>query len=263
MTLENDINQHVFRNEYQKSVLNLIYTFNWMNEKLNSHFEPFDITQQQFNILRILRGAGQSLSTLQIRQRMLDKGSDTSRIVDRLIKKSLVKKSVSREDRRLVDVQLTEKGKKEAGLIIRKHRLIEMFLAEKMGFGWEDVHDIAEQMEHVQSVELFAKMDELLGFPKVDPHGSPIPDKNGKVAWIDYNRLSDCKTGDNVKLAAVINTSTEFLKFLNSREMKLGLKLKIKSIETFDHSMIVSYGNRPAQALSDTVCKRLMVEKLK
>ena len=112
MTLEKDINQQVFRSEYQKSIINLIYTFNWVNEKLNRSFEPFDITQQQFNILRILRGAGQPLSTLQIRQRMLDKMSDTSRIVDRLVKKGMVKKSVCREDRRLVDVLLTDKGKK-------------------------------------------------------------------------------------------------------------------------------------------------------
>lgn len=112
MTLEEDINQRVFRSEYQKSIINLIYTFNWMNEKINRWFEPFDITQQQFNILRILRGAGQPLSTLQIRQRMLDKMSDTSRIVDRLVKKGMVKKSVCREDRRLVDVLLTDKGKK-------------------------------------------------------------------------------------------------------------------------------------------------------
>ena len=112
MTLEKDINQSVFHSEYQKSIINLIYTFNWMNEKINRHFEPFDITQQQFNILRILRGAAQPLSTLQIRQRMLDKMSDTSRIVDRLVKKGLVKKSVCREDRRLVDVLLTDKGKK-------------------------------------------------------------------------------------------------------------------------------------------------------
>ena len=112
MTLEKDINQSVFQSEYQKSIINLIYTFNWMNEKINRHFEPFDITQQQFNILRILRGAGEPLSTLQIRQRMLDKMSDTSRIVDRLVKKGLVKKSICREDRRLVDVLLTDKGKK-------------------------------------------------------------------------------------------------------------------------------------------------------
>ncbi|MDP4129979.1 MAG: MarR family transcriptional regulator [Bacteroidota bacterium] len=112
MTLENDINQHVFRNEYQKSVINLIYTFNWMNERLNRYFEPFEVTQQQFNILRILRGAGHPISTLQIRQRMLDKMSDSSRIVGRLIKKGLVKKAVCLEDRRLVDVELTEKGNK-------------------------------------------------------------------------------------------------------------------------------------------------------
>jgi DNA-binding MarR family transcriptional regulator len=112
MTLEKDINQQVFRSEYQKAILNLIYTFNWVNEKINRRFEPFDITQQQFNILRILRGAGQPLSTLQIRQRMLDKMSDTSRIVDRLVKKGMVKKSICKEDRRLVDVLLTDKGKK-------------------------------------------------------------------------------------------------------------------------------------------------------
>jgi DNA-binding MarR family transcriptional regulator len=112
MTLEKDIHQQVFRSEYQKSAINLIYTFNWVNEKLSRQFEPFDITQQQFNILRILRGAGQPLSTLQIRQRMLDKMSDTSRIVDRLVKKGLVKKTTCREDRRLVDILLTDKGKK-------------------------------------------------------------------------------------------------------------------------------------------------------
>jgi len=112
MTLETDINQHVFRTEYQKSMINLIYTYNWMNERISKRFDEFDITQQQFNILRILRGAGQPLSTLQIRQRMLDRMSDTSRIVDRLIKKGVVKKSVCREDRRLVDVLLTDKGKK-------------------------------------------------------------------------------------------------------------------------------------------------------
>ncbi len=112
MTLEKDIHQNVFRTEYQKSIINLIYTFNWVNEKMNKRFEEFDITQQQFNILRILRGAGQPLSTLQIRQRMLDKMSDTSRIVDRLIKKGMVKKSICSEDRRLVDVSITDKGKK-------------------------------------------------------------------------------------------------------------------------------------------------------
>jgi len=112
MSLENEINQRKFRNEYQKSGINLIYTYNWMTEKINKIFDVWDITPQQFNILRILRGAGQPLSTLQIRQRMLDRMSDTSRIVDRLVLKGLVKKSVCKLDRRLVDVTITDKGKK-------------------------------------------------------------------------------------------------------------------------------------------------------
>jgi DtxR family transcriptional regulator, Mn-dependent transcriptional regulator len=157
-------------------------------------------------------------------------------------------------------LRLTEKGKKEAGLIIRKHRLTEMFLVEKMKLGWEDVHDIAEQIEHIQSSVFFEKMDEQLGYPKVDPHGSPIPDKNGRIVWKDYNKLSDCKVGETVRLAAVINTSSEFLKFLNTREMHLGLSIKIKSIEPFDKSIIVCYGKRQAEMLSNIVCERLLVE---
>jgi len=112
MALENEINQRKFRNEYQKSAINLVYTYNWVTERITRIFDEWDITAQQFNILRILRGAGQPLSTLQIRQRMLDKMSDTSRIVDRLVKKGLVKKGVCKMDRRLVDVIITDKGKK-------------------------------------------------------------------------------------------------------------------------------------------------------
>jgi DtxR family Mn-dependent transcriptional regulator len=85
-------------------------------------------------------------------------------------------------------------------VIIRKHSVTEMFLVEKMNFGWEQVHDIAEQIEHIQSPEFFEKMDELLGFPKMDPHGSPIPDRNGKMVWRAYDRLSDAKVGDIVIL---------------------------------------------------------------
>jgi DtxR family Mn-dependent transcriptional regulator len=159
-------------------------------------------------------------------------------------------------------LRLSEKGKKEAAIIIRKHRLTEMFLVQQMGFGWEQVHPIAEQVEHIQSPEFFEKMDELLGYPKLDPHGSPIPDKNGKMVWKQYNKLSECKVGDTVKLSAVINTSDEFLKFLNTRELRLGLKLKVKSVEAFDNTMIVSYSKRTEESLSNLVCERLLVEKV-
>ncbi len=180
--------------------------------------------------------------------------------VTSMMKKLSEKKLVHYESYK--PLRLTEKGKKEAGLVIRKHRLTEMFLVNKMNFGWEHVHDIAEQIEHIQSTVFFEKMDELLDYPKIDPHGSPIPDKSGKIVWKEYNKLSDCKAGDTVKLAAVINTSTDFLKFLNNRDMHLGLKMKIKSIEQFDKSIVVSYGKRQAEVLSNVACERLLVEAL-
>ena len=180
--------------------------------------------------------------------------------VTSMMKKLAEKKLVHYESYK--PLRLTEKGKREAGLIIRKHRLTEMFLVEKMKFGWEDVHDIAEQVEHIQSSAFFEKMDELLGYPKLDPHGSPIPDRNGKMAWKEYQRLSEGKAGETLRLAAVINTSSEFLKFLNSREMRLGLNIKIKSVEPFDKSMMVSYGKRPSELLSNIACERLLVEKV-
>ena len=111
MGLEKDISQGTFRNEYQKGVINLIYTYNWMNEKMKARFDKENITGQQYNILRILRGAGKPISTLQIRERMLDKMSDTSRIVDRLVLKGLAKKNICKNDKRLVDVSISPKGK--------------------------------------------------------------------------------------------------------------------------------------------------------
>jgi len=111
MSLEKDIHQSNFRSEHQKLRVNLIFTYNWVMEGARKFYDQADLTPQQYNILRILRGAAKPLSTLQIRQRMLDKMSDTSRIVDRLIKKDLVKKVVCETDRRLVDVTITDKGK--------------------------------------------------------------------------------------------------------------------------------------------------------
>ncbi len=110
MSLEKDINQRAFRNEHQKGIINLIYTYNWMNEKMKKVFDKEGVTGQQYNILRILRGAGKPISTLQIRERMLDKMSDTSRIVDRLVLKGLAKKTICKDDKRLVDVSISTKG---------------------------------------------------------------------------------------------------------------------------------------------------------
>jgi DNA-binding MarR family transcriptional regulator len=110
MGIEKDIQQTNFRNEFQKMSINIIYTANWLNEKMGQILSTEDITQQQYNILRILRGSDAPLSTLKIRERMLDKMSDTSRIVDRLIVKDLVEKTACIKDKRLVDITVTKKG---------------------------------------------------------------------------------------------------------------------------------------------------------
>lgn len=112
MSIEKDIAQPKFRNDYQKALVNFIFTHHWLNERMSRIFDREAITGQQFNILRILRGAGKPLSTLQIRDRMLDRMSDTSRIVDRLILKGLVKKDICPTDKRKVDVSITAEGQK-------------------------------------------------------------------------------------------------------------------------------------------------------
>lgn len=159
-------------------------------------------------------------------------------------------------------LKLTEEGRKAAALIIRKHRLTEMYLVEKMDFGWEEVHEIAEQIEHIKAPAFFDRMDKMLDFPKFDPHGSPIPDKDGNITVYDYKKLSDCQIGDRVKLVALNHSSKEFLEFLDSRSISLKTELEVISIESFDNSMIVSYNEHPLATLSQKACERLLVEEL-
>ena len=157
-------------------------------------------------------------------------------------------------------ISLTEKGKKLAASIVRKHRLTEIFLVTKMGFQWDEVHEIAEQIEHINSQALFERMDELLEYPSVDPHGSPIPDKEGNIVTKISRRLNECKKGEFVRLIELSNDSSDLLKFLNSKELILGVVIEIKSIEPFDQSMLVGYINHPSETLSQIVCERLFVE---
>lgn len=157
-------------------------------------------------------------------------------------------------------IKLTGEGKRAAALVIRKHRLAEMFLSQIMGFGWEEVHDIAEELEHLKSEGLFDRMDELLGFPTVDPHGSPIPNKNGEIVTHNYKALAEYGAGQKVVLKALRDSSTEFLLFLNKKEMQLGTTITIHQIEPFDKSATVSYGAFENVVLSELVCKKMLVE---
>lgn len=159
-------------------------------------------------------------------------------------------------------LMLTKAGKKAAALIIRKHRLTEMYLVEKMGFGWEEVHEIAEQVEHISAPKLFDRMDELLGHPKYDPHGSPIPDRNGNFGQTDFSLLSSYNVGDTVRLMALADSEKDLLIFLTSKNIELSTELTILSKEVFDGSMEVSYHQEQRVMLSKRVCDSLKVEKL-
>jgi DtxR family Mn-dependent transcriptional regulator len=155
--------------------------------------------------------------------------------------------------------EVTESGKKEAALIVRKHRLTEMFLVKKMNIGWENVHEIAEQLEHIHSEEFFEKMDELLNYPKIDPHGEPIPDKDGQIIKQDLKKLSSCKVKENVVLTAVTLDTEDFLSYLNERKLVLTTKLKVLKIENIDATMIVQYEGK-TEVLSKIICDKLLVK---
>ncbi|MCR9171123.1 MAG: metal-dependent transcriptional regulator [bacterium] len=158
-------------------------------------------------------------------------------------------------------LKLTAKGRKTAALIIRKHRLTEMFLEKFMGFGWEEVHDIAEEIEHVRIEKFFDRMDELLGFPAMDPHGSPIPDKDGNIKPRDFTLLSDVKAGKMVRICALKESSQEFLHYLNRNQIKLGTVMEVLRIEEFDNSIQVQIREHSNPiVLSENVSGRLLVD---
>ncbi|MDN3606695.1 metal-dependent transcriptional regulator [Kaistella yonginensis] len=157
-------------------------------------------------------------------------------------------------------LKVTAEGKKQAALIVRKHRLTEMFLVEKMNFGWENVHEIAEQLEHVHSDLFFDKMDEILHYPKFDPHGEPIPDKEGNIIALDLQKLSNCAIGNQVIFSSVTVSDDEFLSYLNSKELELGKKLEILEIEKYDQSMSILKEDGKKITLSKMVCDKILVK---
>jgi DtxR family Mn-dependent transcriptional regulator len=178
--------------------------------------------------------------------------------VNSMMKKFAEKKWVIYESYK--PIKITDLGKKEAAIIVRKHRLTEMFLVEKMAFGWENVHEIAEQLEHIHSEEFFDKMDELLNYPKLDPHGEPIPDKEGNIIHQDFYKLSECKVGDVCVLSSVTISTDDFLNYLNQRSLSLGTEILIKKVEKYDASMTIEFLAKEV-ILSKMVCEKLLVKK--
>lgn len=157
-------------------------------------------------------------------------------------------------------IKLTEKGKKEALGIVRKHRLAELFLVKVLGLGWEEVHDIAEQLEHVNSSRFYERIDELLSYPKFDPHGEPIPDSNGKIQAQKRTSLSDLAEGSTATITAVTEDEKSFLDHLNAKGLQIGDAVTIKKRELFDGSITLQHKSKKEILLTHQVAERIWVE---
>lgn len=160
-------------------------------------------------------------------------------------------------------VRLTNEGEKIALSIVRKHRLWEVFLVDKMGFNWDEVHDIAEQLEHIESEALINKLDEFLDFPKTDPHGDPIPNKEGILPELGYLHLSELKENKACILMGVAKDSAVFLQLLTRLNLSLGAKLSVKEINPFDRSISLSINENTPVFISHEVAKNILVKLTK
>jgi DtxR family Mn-dependent transcriptional regulator len=156
--------------------------------------------------------------------------------------------------------KLTEKGTKIAVDIVRKHRLWEVFLLEKLGYSWGEVHDIAEQLEHIQHDDLADRLDKFLGYPNYDPHGDPIPDRNGKVPATKWQPLSEAAIGKKVKVVNVDDNSPDFLKYLDKQEIGLNSTIIVKEIHNFDKSLLVELKGKKEIYLSPEASRKIFVE---
>lgn len=155
-------------------------------------------------------------------------------------------------------VTLTPEGKKTAINIVRKHRLWEVFLVDKLNFKWDEVHDVAEELEHIKSTALIERLDAYLGFPKSDPHGDPIPDKDGQFEKTIFNKLIELKIGTKGTITGVSEHSSAFLKHLEKLGLTLGKELMVIDKTEFDGSIEIELNGKSLN-ISRDVAKHLLI----
>ncbi|MEM0578366.1 metal-dependent transcriptional regulator [Flavobacterium polysaccharolyticum] len=158
-------------------------------------------------------------------------------------------------------VSLTDKGRHAAKMIVRKHRLWEVFLVEKLAFTWDEVHDIAEQLEHIKSEQLINKLDDFLGNPTEDPHGDPIPDAQGKITKTEKLLLSELAEKDSAICVGVKDSSADFLQYLNKQKIALGAVIKVLGRENFDASLHLIINDTPL-TVSSKIAGNLYVKRI-
>ena len=189
-------------------------------------------------IYHLTSSSNREVSTNEIAEMIATKASSVTDMLRKLAEKDLL------NYKKYQGVSLTEKGKLSAKMIVRKHRLWEVFLVEKLNFSWDEVHDIAEQLEHIKSEQLINKLDDFLGNPTEDPHGDPIPDAYGKIIKTEKLLLSELPQNQTGICVGVKDSSTEFLKYLDKNQIALGTKIEILTKEEFDQSLKIIVENQ-------------------
>ena len=195
----------------------------------------------------------EAISTNAIAEKMDTKASSVTDMLKKLAEKDLINYI------KYQGVSLTENGKLAAKMIVRKHRLWETFLVEKLAFSWDEVHDIAEQLEHIKSEKLINKLDDFLGNPTEDPHGDPIPDADGRIVKIEKRLLSVLEDNQSGICVGVKDTSSDFLKYLDKQEIALGSEIAILEKETFDNSFKIRVGNKEIM-ISNKIASNLYIQ---
>lgn len=193
------------------------------------------------------------VSTNAIAEMMETKASSVTDMLKKLADKDLV------HYKKYQGVSLTTAGKLAAKMIVRKHRLWEVFLVEKLDFSWDEVHDIAEQLEHIKSEKLINKLDDFLGNPAEDPHGDPIPNANGEIFKIDKQLLSELGVDQIGICVGVKDTSSDFLKYLDKQGISLGSSIAIVSKESFDLSLKIKVKDQEL-TISSKIASNLFVK---
>lgn len=207
-------------------------------------------------IYKLHEKSGMMVSTSALAETLQINPASVTDFIKKMASKKLIKYEKSK------GVMLTEHGRTIALTIIRKHRLWEVWLVNHLGFKWDQVHEIAEQLEHVNSEELFEQLDKHLGYPKADPHGDLIPDAKGRFAKISSKPLLDYKAGDRLKFVGVAEHTNSFLQYLTKNNLKLGDEILVESIEEFDKSFLVKINKKERKLLSKEVVKNLFVVEI-
>ena len=184
-------------------------------------------------IFHLERGSNVGVTTNALAEKLETKASSVSEMIKKLSRKRLVLY------RKYQGVTLSEEGKETAVEIIRKHRLWEYFLVEKLNFSWTEVHDVAEQLEHIQSEKLIFELDKFLGFPRKDPHGDPIPDNDGNFQALEKVLLAEVEPGQQGLCVGVRDSSREFLEYLDKNKIALGKRIEVLEREGFDQSLLI------------------------